>query len=191
MGRRGHRRPEGAASAAALRPGRRHGRHAVQGPRHPPAARADERGRALQAARAAQRRPRPPPVRAGRHHRLPAHGPHGLRHGRAAGDRLHRLRPGLTLDQIRRIYRGDVVNWKDLGGPDLPVRLVSRDANSGTRDLFRRRILDGPGEPAFTSRDCVDKNAPQDVVRGGGQDVLKAFGHLPCYTPDGLKRCRS
>jgi phosphate transport system substrate-binding protein len=66
----------------------------------------------------------------------------------------------LTTDQIRGIYRGDVVNWKELGGPDLPIRLVSRDANSGTRDLLRRRILDGQGKPAFTSRDCENKNSP-------------------------------
>ncbi|GAA4556661.1 PstS family phosphate ABC transporter substrate-binding protein [Planotetraspora kaengkrachanensis] len=181
----------------------------------------------------------------------------------------------LTVDEIRRIYQGDVVDWKDLGGPDLPIRLVSRDANSGTRDLLRRRILDGQGEPAFTSRDCENKNSPQDkvircelgstgevlktvarlegavgyselgaaattkglhtlnidghapsikaigddtyrfteieyaytdgapasdsltssflnyMIRGNGQEVLKAFGHLPCFTPDGLKRCQS
>ncbi|GAB3981915.1 substrate-binding domain-containing protein [Actinoallomurus acanthiterrae] len=180
----------------------------------------------------------------------------------------------LTIDQIRRIYRGDVVNWQQLGGPDLPIRLVSRDANSGTRDLLRRRLLGGQGEPAFTSRDCVNKNSPKDkvvrcelgstgevlttvaqvpgaigygelraattsrnvhtlsidgqapsttaisadtyrfteieyaytngtpvpgsltssflnyMIRGGGQDVLRAFGHVPCYSPDGLKRCQ-
>ncbi|MEV0399202.1 substrate-binding domain-containing protein [Actinoallomurus sp. NPDC050550] len=180
----------------------------------------------------------------------------------------------LTTDQIRRIYRGDVVNWQQLGGPDLPIRLVSRDANSGTRDLLRRRLLGGRGEPAFTSRDCVNKDSPQDkvvrcelgstdevlttvaqvpgaigygelraaetsrnvhtlsidgqapsttaisadtyrfteieyaytngtpapgsltssflnyMIRGSGQDVLKAFGHVPCYSPDGLKRCQ-
>jgi hypothetical protein len=26
-------------------------------------------------------------------------------------------------------------------------------------------------------------------VPGNGQAVLKAFGHLPCYVPDGLRRC--
>ncbi|WP_131765047.1 substrate-binding domain-containing protein [Candidatus Protofrankia californiensis] len=180
----------------------------------------------------------------------------------------------LTIDQIRRIYRGDVLNWNQVGGPDLPVLLVSRDANSGTRDLFRRRILDGVGEPALTSLNCEHRNSPQDRVvrceldstervlrtvaklpgaigyselqaavmskglhtlringqessieaigastypfteveyaytygrppagsltssflnyltRGSGQDVMKAYGHLPCYSPEGFKRCQ-
>uniref|UniRef100_UPI002025384C substrate-binding domain-containing protein n=1 Tax=Frankia sp. CiP1_Cm_nod2 TaxID=2897161 RepID=UPI002025384C len=89
----------------------------------------------------------------------------------------------LTVDQIRRIYRGDVLNWSQVGGPDLPVLLVSRDANSGTRDLFRRRILDGLGEPALTSLDCEHKNSPQDrVVRcelDSTERVLRTVAKLP------------
>ena len=90
----------------------------------------------------------------------------------------------LTTDQIRHIFfGGDVVNWKKVGGPDLPIRLISRDANSGTRDLFRRRILDGHGEPAFTSRDCVNKDSEQEkIIRcelGSTNDVLKTVARLP------------
>jgi phosphate transport system substrate-binding protein len=180
----------------------------------------------------------------------------------------------LTADQIREIYRGDVVNWSKLGGPDLPIRLVSRDANSGTRDLLRRRLLDNQGEPAFTSKDCVNTNSPDDkvircelgstdevlstvarvqgaigyselraatnskglhalkidgqaptiqaigadtyrfteieyaytngtprpgslassflnyMIRTSGQDMLAEFGHLPCYSPEGMRRCQ-
>ncbi|MGH3391346.1 MAG: PstS family phosphate ABC transporter substrate-binding protein [Actinomadura sp.] len=180
----------------------------------------------------------------------------------------------LTVDQIRRIYGGDVLNWAELGGPDLPILLVSRDSNSGTRDVFRRHVLDGEGEPAFTSRDCLTRNSPQDrvircerasteqvlttvarlpgaigyselraatgssglhtlsingrapsveaigadtypfaeieyaytsgapptgslaasflnyMIRGNGQDVIRAHGHLPCFTPEGLGRCQ-
>ena len=180
----------------------------------------------------------------------------------------------LTVDQIRAIYRGDIVNWNKLGGPDLPIRLVSRDAGSGTRDLLRRRLLDNQGEPAFTSRDCVNTNSPDDkvtrcelgstdevlstvakvqgaigyselraatdakglhtlkiagqaptiqaigadtyrfteieyaytsgtprngslaasflnyMIRTSDQDVLAKFGHLPCYSPEGMRRCQ-
>ncbi|MGW7055784.1 substrate-binding domain-containing protein [Streptomyces sp. NPDC054887] len=64
---------------------------------------------------------------------------------------------GLTTAQVRALYAGSVRNWKELDGPDLPVRLVSRDANSGTRQVFQRRVL-GRGEPANTSQDCVRRD---------------------------------
>lgn len=28
------------------------------------------------------------------------------------------------------------------------------------------------------------------MIRGAGQDVVKSHGHLPCYSPEGLERCR-
>ncbi|MFE0627346.1 phosphate ABC transporter substrate-binding protein [Streptomyces sp. NPDC058864] len=89
----------------------------------------------------------------------------------------------LTVEQIRRIYSGSVVNWSQLGGPDLPVLLISRNADSGTRDLFRRHVLGGHGEPAFTSRDCRNRNSPDDeVIRceldSTGQ-VLETVARLP------------
>lgn len=63
----------------------------------------------------------------------------------------------LSTGDIRRIYRGGITNWKQLGGPALPVLLVSRDANSGTREVFQRRVL-LRNEPANSSRDCESKD---------------------------------
>lgn len=42
----------------------------------------------------------------------------------------------LTLDQIAQLYKGEITNWKDVGGPDAPVVLIGREAGSGTRDGF-------------------------------------------------------
>lgn len=47
----------------------------------------------------------------------------------------------LTIDQVRDIYTGRLTNWKQLGGPDLPIMLVSRQENSGTREVFEERIF--------------------------------------------------
>ncbi|MFF0751413.1 substrate-binding domain-containing protein [Streptomyces sp. NPDC004267] len=94
------------------------------------------------------------------------------------GIRLENLR----LADIRRLYRGDITNWKTLGGPDLPVRLVSRDANSGTREVFQRRVL-GRNEPANSSRDCAHKDDPDaPVVRcelDSTEQVLTTVAALP------------
>ncbi|MEG3628557.1 substrate-binding domain-containing protein [Streptomyces poriticola] len=88
----------------------------------------------------------------------------------------------LTTAEVRRLYRGEITNWRQLGGPDLPVRLVSRDANSGTRQVFQRRVLDR-GEIANSSLDCVhkdDRTAP--VVRcelDSTQQILTTVAKVP------------
>ncbi|MFJ5848697.1 substrate-binding domain-containing protein [Streptomyces sp. NPDC092903] len=88
----------------------------------------------------------------------------------------------LTGDDVRRIYRGDIHDWRQLGGPDLPVLLVSRDANSGTREVFQRRVL-GRNEPAQSSRDCTTRDDPRaPVIRcelDSTEQVLAAVGWLP------------
>ncbi|NGO72928.1 PstS family phosphate ABC transporter substrate-binding protein [Streptomyces boncukensis] len=69
----------------------------------------------------------------------------------------------LTRADLRRVYTGEIDNWRRLGGPDLPVRLVSRTAGSGTRSVFQGRVLDRL-EPAYSSRDCRTKDSPEARV---------------------------
>lgn len=42
----------------------------------------------------------------------------------------------LSLDDITKIYKGEVTNWKDVGGSDGEIVLIGREASSGTRDGF-------------------------------------------------------
>lgn len=42
----------------------------------------------------------------------------------------------LTLEQIAAIYKGEIKNWKEVGGSDSPIVLIGREAASGTRDGF-------------------------------------------------------
>jgi phosphate transport system substrate-binding protein len=39
----------------------------------------------------------------------------------------------LTIEQIKKIYTGEIRNWKDVGGDDAPITVVSREEGSGTR----------------------------------------------------------
>lgn len=42
----------------------------------------------------------------------------------------------LTIEQIAKIYTGEVTNWNEVGGNDAPIVLIGREAASGTRDGF-------------------------------------------------------
>ncbi len=47
----------------------------------------------------------------------------------------------LTVDQVRDIYTGKIKNWKDLGGADAPIVVISRDTNSGTFETFKELVM--------------------------------------------------
>ncbi|MBI4763414.1 MAG: PstS family phosphate ABC transporter substrate-binding protein [Deltaproteobacteria bacterium] len=49
----------------------------------------------------------------------------------------------LTVDQIGQIYRGELTNWKQVGGPDQPITLYGRQPNSGTFVFFREGVVRG------------------------------------------------
>lgn len=46
----------------------------------------------------------------------------------------------ITLEQVKDIYTGKITNWKDLGGKDAPIVVVSREEGSGTRDAFQEIV---------------------------------------------------
>jgi phosphate transport system substrate-binding protein len=49
----------------------------------------------------------------------------------------------LTTSQVADVFTGKITNWRQLGGPDLPIGLVNRDEASGTRDAFSKLVLKG------------------------------------------------
>lgn len=42
----------------------------------------------------------------------------------------------ISLEDVKKIYTGEITNWKDLGGEDAPIVVVSREEGSGTRGAF-------------------------------------------------------
>ncbi|MFA0520702.1 substrate-binding domain-containing protein, partial [Vibrio sp. 10N.222.55.E8] len=42
----------------------------------------------------------------------------------------------VTREQLFDIYKGKIANWKDIGGADQPIAVVTREASSGSRYSF-------------------------------------------------------
>lgn len=47
----------------------------------------------------------------------------------------------LTIDQLADIYTGRITNWKEVGGNDAPIVLLSRETNSGTHVYFLEEVV--------------------------------------------------
>lgn len=47
----------------------------------------------------------------------------------------------LTLEEVSQIFRGEINNWKELGGEDRPIVRVSRETNSGTHVYFLESVI--------------------------------------------------
>ncbi len=48
----------------------------------------------------------------------------------------------LTVEQVRKIYLGEITNWKEVGGPDQKIVTISRETNSGTYETFEGMVMD-------------------------------------------------
>lgn len=49
----------------------------------------------------------------------------------------------LSVEQIKKLFTGEITNWKEVGGGDEIIELISRPPNSGTYYYFKEHILDG------------------------------------------------
>ncbi|HBY57552.1 MAG TPA: phosphate ABC transporter substrate-binding protein [Candidatus Atribacteria bacterium] len=66
---------------------------------------------------------------------------------------------GLSMEQIKDIYTGKITNWKELGGQDLKIVVVSRDSSSGTFETFSEIVLKG------------EKIIPESLAQSSNQTV--------------------
>ena len=62
----------------------------------------------------------------------------------------------LTKEQLISIFTGKTTIWKDIGGPDEDIVLVTRPESSGTRATFQKYALDGNEEASNTSMETDD-----------------------------------
>lgn len=73
---------------------------------------------------------------------------------------------GLTTDQLGRIYRGEITNWKDVGGADQPIVLLSRDSSSGTYEYFKEAVVGKDKNYAKAAKLLPSTQAIVDETKG-------------------------
>jgi phosphate transport system substrate-binding protein len=63
----------------------------------------------------------------------------------------------LTLAQLKDIYTGKITDWKQVGGKDAPIAVVSRDSSSGTFETWEKIVM--KGEPVTSNAIFTTSNA--------------------------------
>ncbi len=79
----------------------------------------------------------------------------------------------LTMGQVKDIYTGKITNWKQLGGPNVPIVIISRDTNSGTYETFETRVM--KGEKIAKNCEYVGSNG---AIRQRVQSTTAAIGYV-------------
>lgn len=78
----------------------------------------------------------------------------------------------ITKDQLIQIYKGEIKNWKELGGSDTQIVVIGREASSGTRGAFEEIL--GIEEQCQYARELNETGA----VIAGVQSTPGAIGYV-------------
>jgi phosphate transport system substrate-binding protein len=86
----------------------------------------------------------------------------------------------LTVDQVSKIFQGRIRNFRDVGGPDRPIRLIARPSYSGTHAFFKEKVVrkgnsKGPEEFAPVT-EFVEHSAEIVNVVGGDPNAISFLG---------------
>jgi phosphate transport system substrate-binding protein len=47
----------------------------------------------------------------------------------------------ISMDQLKAVYQGQIKDWKELGGPDKKITVISRDTSSGTYEVWEKIVM--------------------------------------------------
>ncbi len=78
----------------------------------------------------------------------------------------------LTMEELQQIYTGEITNWKDLGGSDAEIVVVSREEGSGTRDCFESKVTKPIGEEITQHAIIQDSNGKVRATVAGNEHSI-------------------
>lgn len=108
----------------------------------------------------------------------------------------------ITKENLAKIYKGEIKNWKELGGKDEPIVVVGREAGSGTRSAFEEllevedickyaneldstgaviaKVASTPGAIGYASLDAIDDSVIAVAVEGvdATEENIKAGSYV-------------
>lgn len=98
----------------------------------------------------------------------------------------------LTIEQLSRIYRGEIKNWKQVGGEDHSMVVLSRDRNSGTHITFLEKVV------RLGEKDNKNEYSPELLMLPSSQAIVEevannkyAMGYIGVgYVTEKLKALR-
>ena len=82
----------------------------------------------------------------------------------------------LTVGQLRDIFTAEITNWREVGGENRKIVILSRESNSGTHMFFKEHVL------RRADRKAKDEFAPQALMMPSSQAIYDEV----CQNPNAL-----
>ncbi|MFA5361845.1 MAG: phosphate ABC transporter substrate-binding protein [Candidatus Omnitrophota bacterium] len=79
----------------------------------------------------------------------------------------------LTIDQLAQIFTGKITNWKEAGGQDAVIVILSREVNSGTHVYFKEHVL------RKGDANSKEEFAPQALLLSSSQAIADEISQNP------------
>jgi len=89
----------------------------------------------------------------------------------------------LTIEQIQKIYTGEITNWSQVGGKNAAIRVFTRPRNSGSEEVFRALVM-GDLEPADFPESYIGGMMPVFAEVKGDENAI-------CYTFSNYKNLQA
>jgi len=77
----------------------------------------------------------------------------------------------LSVEQVARLFSGEIANWRELGGANAAVELHARDDQSGTYDTFKELVLGSQGKTLATNATRYESNDALAITDGDSQPM--------------------
>jgi len=83
----------------------------------------------------------------------------------------------LTLTEIAAIYRGDIDNWKEVGGPDKAIFVVDKESSSGTRQTFMKVVMGNSKASAQGADLVIGSNNEEQTAIAQSDSAIGMLSH--------------